>query len=111
MIFQNCKENTSGPSCNICASGYYGNPTTGIPCRPCKCPSAEKNYAGKHIYEKHTFHCRLSQNKPVISIYKDHFFLLKSRVLLIVRTRNFLANVDQDTPGQSATVVIMDIMV
>ena len=49
MIFQNCKENTSGPSCNICASGYYGNPTTGIPCRPCKCPSAEKNYAGKRF--------------------------------------------------------------
>ena len=41
----NCKENTAGPRCDICSAGYYGEPMRGKPCRPCKCPSAEKNYA------------------------------------------------------------------
>ena len=51
VFVQNCQENTAGPSCNICASGYYGNPANGIPCRPCKCPSADRNYAGNIKYD------------------------------------------------------------
>ena len=49
ITFQNCRDNTAGPRCNICASGYYGEPMNGIPCRPCKCPTAERNYAGYKI--------------------------------------------------------------
>ena len=34
-----CTQNTAGPSCNLCAAGFYGDPVAGIPCLPCQCPS------------------------------------------------------------------------
>lgn len=34
----NCTENTTGPFCNLCASGYFGDPMQNVPCLPCHCP-------------------------------------------------------------------------
>ncbi|KAI4893038.1 hypothetical protein NFI96_020157, partial [Prochilodus magdalenae] len=35
-----CRDFTTGPSCERCQEGYYGNPSTGSPtdCLPCPCP-------------------------------------------------------------------------
>ncbi|XP_050712288.1 laminin subunit alpha-1-like isoform X2 [Eriocheir sinensis] len=41
---QNCRDNTMGPNCEVCATGYYGNPDLG-PCKPCACPSRKQNFA------------------------------------------------------------------
>ncbi|KAM9666921.1 laminin subunit alpha-2 [Trichechus inunguis] len=36
----NCKDHTSGPYCNECLPGFYGDPTKGTSedCQPCACP-------------------------------------------------------------------------
>ncbi|XP_043229158.1 laminin subunit alpha-2-like isoform X2 [Amphibalanus amphitrite] len=41
---QNCTDNTSGQHCDVCARGYYGNPSEG-PCLPCLCPTAQLSNA------------------------------------------------------------------
>ncbi|EGW09988.1 Laminin subunit alpha-2 [Cricetulus griseus] len=37
---ENCKDHTSGPYCNECLPGFYGDPTRGTSedCQPCSCP-------------------------------------------------------------------------
>ena len=42
---KNCRENTAGDHCDLCATGYYGDPSTPAGCLPCQCPTAEKNFA------------------------------------------------------------------
>ncbi|MPC29133.1 Laminin subunit alpha-2 [Portunus trituberculatus] len=41
---QNCRDNTMGPKCEVCITGYYGNPDLG-PCKPCACPTRLQNFA------------------------------------------------------------------
>ncbi|GFR68373.1 heparan sulfate proteoglycan 2 [Elysia marginata] len=39
-ICRNCRDNTQGPYCDQCVSGYVGDPRSGSQdaCRPCECP-------------------------------------------------------------------------
>uniref|UniRef100_A0A5K3FHX5 Laminin subunit alpha-1 n=1 Tax=Mesocestoides corti TaxID=53468 RepID=A0A5K3FHX5_MESCO len=41
----NCVGNTAGAHCEVCAQGYSGDPTKGVPCTVCRCPSESANYA------------------------------------------------------------------
>ena len=49
LIFQNCKNGTTGDHCEFCEEGYYGNATIGTPsdCLICACPLpiASNNFA------------------------------------------------------------------
>ena len=40
-----CRDNTAGASCDICAPGYHGDPQAGVACTPCQCPSSQRNFA------------------------------------------------------------------
>ncbi|XP_039307072.1 laminin subunit alpha-1 isoform X3 [Solenopsis invicta] len=40
----NCKENTIGTHCNVCADSFYGHPEFGG-CKPCPCPQADKRFS------------------------------------------------------------------
>ncbi len=42
---QNCRESTTGDQCQLCAKGYYGEPNQPGGCRPCACPSTDRNFA------------------------------------------------------------------
>lgn len=44
-ICTNCVGFTTGPYCNLCMKGYYGDPTRGIPCKPCACPTVENSFS------------------------------------------------------------------
>ncbi|XP_017882648.2 laminin subunit alpha-1 [Ceratina calcarata] len=39
----NCRENTIGPRCDICADSFYGHPDFG--CKPCPCPQTDKRFS------------------------------------------------------------------
>lgn len=41
---QNCRENTIGAYCNVCADSFYGHPEFGG-CKPCPCPQADKRFS------------------------------------------------------------------
>ncbi|KAG0726288.1 Laminin subunit alpha-2 [Chionoecetes opilio] len=43
-VCKNCRDNTMGTNCEVCATGYYGNPDLGR-CKPCACPSRIQNFA------------------------------------------------------------------
>ena len=40
-----CTGNSEGDSCERCQAGYYGDPTRGIPCLACQCPSSERSFS------------------------------------------------------------------
>ena len=42
---KDCRDNTAGAWCDICAPGFFGDPMKGVPCTPCQCPSSERNFA------------------------------------------------------------------
>lgn len=59
---------STGPRCEFCADGYFGDPAASQPCRPCQCNSnVEPNAVGncdrrtgeclKCIYNTAGFHC------------------------------------------------------
>ena len=41
----NCSGNSEGDNCERCQSGYYGDPTRGIPCLPCQCPTLKNSFS------------------------------------------------------------------
>lgn len=41
--FQNCRGNTAGPRCDICADSFYGHADFG--CKPCPCPQVDKRFS------------------------------------------------------------------
>lgn len=41
----NCTGNSEGDNCESCQPGYYGDPTRGIPCLPCQCPTLERSFS------------------------------------------------------------------
>lgn len=45
-VCHNCTGNTVGDNCEHCISGYYGDPTRGIPCIECSCPLIENSFSG-----------------------------------------------------------------
>ncbi|KAK3855199.1 hypothetical protein Pcinc_038380, partial [Petrolisthes cinctipes] len=58
-VCQNCRGNTMGPQCEVCATGYYGDPAR-EPCKPCACPSLQQNFAKTcqaDRYAEYICHC------------------------------------------------------
>ncbi|KAK8738877.1 hypothetical protein OTU49_003716 [Cherax quadricarinatus] len=63
-ICKNCRDNTMGDHCEVCVTGYYGNPAVGQ-CKPCACPSLEQNFAETcqaDRYAGYICHCRTGYN-------------------------------------------------
>ena len=40
-----CMANSEGDHCERCQTGYYGDPTRGIPCLPCPCPTVVNSFS------------------------------------------------------------------
>ena len=40
-----CSGSSEGDNCERCQLGYYGDPTRGIPCLPCQCPTLESSFS------------------------------------------------------------------
>ncbi|XP_063877309.1 laminin subunit alpha-1-like isoform X1 [Scylla paramamosain] len=60
-VCQNCRDNTMGPNCEVCVTGYYGNPDLG-PCKPCACPTRLQNFAETcqaDRYAEYVCNCRV----------------------------------------------------
>ncbi|XP_035736479.1 laminin subunit alpha-1-like [Vespa mandarinia] len=45
---QNCRGNTIGPRCEICADSFYGHPEIGG-CKPCPCPQIDKRFSSSCV--------------------------------------------------------------
>ncbi|XP_043271259.1 laminin subunit alpha-1 [Venturia canescens] len=43
-LCSNCRENTAGPYCEMCADSFHGHPDFGG-CKPCPCPHADKRFS------------------------------------------------------------------
>lgn len=56
FVLQNCRDNTGGISCDVCADGYYGNPIYGH-CQACPCPETSKNFAKGCSVENNDVYC------------------------------------------------------
>ncbi|XP_071547005.1 laminin subunit alpha-1-like isoform X2 [Panulirus ornatus] len=59
-VCKNCRDNTMGDHCEVCATGYYGDPAVGR-CKPCACPSREQNFAETcqaDRFAEYICHCR-----------------------------------------------------
>ena len=58
LFSKGCRDNTAGDSCLLCAKGYYGDPGQPGGCRPCACPSVERNFADScHLLRDGTQSC------------------------------------------------------
>ncbi len=41
----NCMGNSEGETCERCQPGFFGDPTRGIPCLPCECPTLDRSFS------------------------------------------------------------------
>lgn len=41
----NCTGNSVGVNCEQCQPGFFGDPTRGIPCLPCECPTTDRTFS------------------------------------------------------------------
>ena len=57
----NCTDSTSGASCEQCLPGTVGDPTQGIPCRPCPCPLTS-------VPGQFTQECMLAESGSIICL-------------------------------------------
>ncbi|KAK0081679.1 hypothetical protein PV325_011758 [Microctonus aethiopoides] len=56
----NCRENTAGAHCEICAESYHGHPNYGG-CKPCPCPFTDKKFSSScdvRENEEPVCHCK-----------------------------------------------------
>ncbi|XP_054719082.1 laminin subunit alpha-1-like [Uloborus diversus] len=65
---QNCRENTTGAFCELCAKGYFGDPLRS-PCRPCECPLANNSFSDTCESDIHDFK---NLSKTEMGKTKDH---------------------------------------
>lgn len=50
-----CSGNTSGPRCDRCAEGFYGDPASG--CASCPCPETQRNFARGCTFTRNRVSC------------------------------------------------------
>ena len=68
---------------SLCPPGYYGNPSRGIECQRCPCPSLPNQYEWVH---------ELSDDEHRVAC-KSFFFLFKSFKLLIRKEKGMTENI------------------
>lgn len=56
ILLKNCRNNTGGKNCDVCADGFYGNPIYGH-CQACPCPETSKNFAKGCSVENNEVYC------------------------------------------------------
>lgn len=49
-VCESCTGNTMGPDCGQCAVGYMGDPTQGVPCVKCQCPTEQTEYVRSVLF-------------------------------------------------------------
>ncbi|XP_063000787.1 laminin subunit gamma-3 [Elgaria multicarinata webbii] len=71
-----CLDNTEGPSCERCATGFYGNPFIGRldDCRPCPCPGQSPCTTLPESGEVVCTHCPEGQRGRLCELCDDGFF-------------------------------------
>nr|XP_034195684.1 laminin subunit alpha-1 isoform X1 [Osmia lignaria] len=58
----NCRGNTVGPRCDVCADSFYGHPDYG--CKPCPCPQTDKRFSNT---------CMILANTEAICVCKPGY--------------------------------------
>ena len=89
-VCTNCLGNSEGDHCERCRSGYYGDPTRGIPCLPCQCPSSERSYSPTCFLDSDLSptcdNCSLGYSGRSCEVCSDGFFgnpLVSKQYLLL----------------------------
>ena len=102
----NCTGNTIGDHCERCQDGFYGDPTTGIPCLPCECPlsNPENSFSSTCVLNMTDGRstcdsCQEGYEGRNCELCADGFF--GSPMVSVVCTDNSAAGL-QDTPPNQA---------
>ncbi|XP_028175542.1 laminin subunit beta-1-like [Ostrinia furnacalis] len=63
----NCTGGTGGPTCAVCAEGYFGSPETG--CQACPCPDRANNFASACAMSGGRLQCLCKPGKLCLVLY------------------------------------------